>query len=728
MSSPLVSPIQHDFHHDKFDAINDSPRQREIRKIAPMSFGAVLIVLDHWTEEQIRWHLRTMKEVGLNSIKQFMPCPKWPVHVLEEMALEEGLVPWWYGEGGWEPITDELCEKLGIDPNAPIAEVRENPAMLAHQRTVLSKRYGRKKLKLTPEGQAGLHANKKGTVAGDLGVDADLPESAAPAFLEWLKDTYGDIQNLNKAWNMDVQRFISENGSEEFGFRSWEDVSHRYMTTKKEYRRTRDILRFKADLKNLEVKATADFGLERDKHEPHRSGGEMGLFLPFASRGTDMEGIASAMKDSGSFYPSIHLCWHFEETYFEVPRPVYMQASYVVDLNKGGWTAPWESTGGPQQTSGVNAPMFEWVRDEQPGYTVDAGVMTQLLYSYLAAGCKGAGLWAWNTRQAGWEGGEYGLLDRNEKVCDRTIRVGNISKACQTYRDEIWAAHKEPQVGIMLDWDNDALWAALSNFGRRVFKHFPMEARVGASRACIDANVPYEYVTPSNLKEGLAQRYPVIFLTGTLGFNTEIMAELTEYVKQGGRLVMDMPGGGYDQFGRLLRTPAGSDFEQLFGVELSDLQYSGNNVVWEVADEPAFGYTAELIPTTAKVIDTYDNGLPSITENALGEGTAVILGWEAGRAAYLPGNDEWQDLLITHLLGDTDPQFEVEGAPWTFRISAPAADHYFLINEGPAETATFKRVPFAYGECIDVLSGEPIDLAQALPVGKDDGLWIRCAK
>ena len=32
--------------------------------------------------------------------------------------------------------------------------------------------------------------------------------------------------------------------------------------------------------------------------------------------------------------------------------------------------------------------LFPEMADEQPGFTVDAGVMTQLLLSYLAAGCK----------------------------------------------------------------------------------------------------------------------------------------------------------------------------------------------------------------------------------------------------------------------------------------------------------------------------------------------------
>jgi len=79
----------------------------------------------------------------------------------------------------------------------------------------------------------------------------------------------------------------------------------------------------------------------------------MGLFLPFAWRATKMEDLAQTQLHTGSFYPSIHLAWHYGEVRYEVARTVYMQASFAHDLFKGGWSAPWESTGGPQQFTGA---------------------------------------------------------------------------------------------------------------------------------------------------------------------------------------------------------------------------------------------------------------------------------------------------------------------------------------------------------------------------------------
>ena len=75
--TPVSRPQDHNFRVDAWWSRRDCERQRALRKIAPMSFGAVLIARDDMDEELIRWHLKTMKECGFNSIKQFMACTRW---------------------------------------------------------------------------------------------------------------------------------------------------------------------------------------------------------------------------------------------------------------------------------------------------------------------------------------------------------------------------------------------------------------------------------------------------------------------------------------------------------------------------------------------------------------------------------------------------------------------------------------------------------------------------
>ena len=152
---------------------------------------------------------------------------------------------------------------------------------------------------------------------------------------------------------------------------------------------------------------------------------------------------------------------------FEVVRPVFMQAQIAADWAKGIWTATWESTGGPQYFSGGKSPFVAETRDRTAGFTVDAGTIAQLMLSYLAAGFKGFGFWAWNHRTAGWEAGEYALLDRNNQPTVRAVRAGQIGKAACRWSRELWAAHKEPLVGVLADWDNEAIWACMAVGGAR---------------------------------------------------------------------------------------------------------------------------------------------------------------------------------------------------------------------------------------------------------------------
>jgi beta-galactosidase len=79
-----------------------------------------------------------------------------------------------------------------------------------------------------------------------------------------------------------------------------------------------------------------------------------------------------------------------------------------------------------------------------------------------------------------------------------------IAQAAQRLRDELWRAHKEPLVGVLMNWDSDAIWAANSVRNRDLFHHYSMQARVGLSRALINGNIPWEHVAADDLRAGLS--------------------------------------------------------------------------------------------------------------------------------------------------------------------------------------------------------------------------------
>lgn len=720
--SSAPPPAPDPFLRDLYERLHDSPMQRKMKRLHPWPVGVVFIERPGMTLDDIRAHFRLMRELGFDCLKQCELCPGTDWRRVYHLALDEGIIPWWYGEAGWEDPTPERLRALGIPEDIAPAALRSHPVWRERQEAVMRARIDRRD---RPPLLAAAHETDglPGTLKRDqFGV---APE-AAGQFTAWLRARYETLANLQGAWNFAFPMVRSR------PWRSWtalrREVAAFVSEEKQDYRRMADVFRFRADAHLRKVAEMRDRQRAHDADAPVRSGGEMGLFLPFAARSTDMEGIAGLMAEGGSFYPSMHPGWHFEEADFEFARPAYMQASLATDWFKGGWAATWESTGGPQQLSGGKAPFVEEARKSVAGFTIDAGTIQQLMLSWVAGGFRGFGLWCWNARAFGWEAGEYALLNRNQRPCARTIAAGRIGAACRRLRDELWEARKEPLVGVFQDFEADCFYAALAVGGREMYKQWPARARIGAARALINANIPWEHVTARNLRAGLADRYRVIFLPAQLAIDAALLELLHGYVERGGRLVLDAPGAWYGYDGRLLSTADGSPFERLLGCRIADYQYSrSNHVVWQRAGRSLEGFVLELEPTRARVRARFADGRPAATEHALGRGKAIVIGHEAALACWRPGNTWMERLLVEHLLGRLRPGFSCQGAI-AYRLVAPGADHYFLINDGPACRARLSAGPHRYRFWEDPVAQRRLSPGRALALEANSARWIRCAR
>ncbi len=702
-----------------YDHLHDSPLQNKYKLLKPMPVGVVYVQRPNEGEKEMRQHFKLMKTLGFNCLKQIMTCPGWSIEQVSLIALEEGIIPWWYDTAGWEPVSDTLLAKLDLPLNLSIQQIEKDPRMIAYQNEVMKNRILKIQdhLKIMPEDSKTFLSGRSVAFDPEVGVRGFLlTDTGKILFNKWVKARYKNIEELNHAWNQ-YHSDLQASGKTD-AFLSWDDFDRNWEKLRNnEYRHLCDILEFKAEHSLERIRIRAEQFKEFDGNTAFRGGGELGLFLPQAWYGVDLERIANLIKDYGSFYPSIHFAWHFGEVNYELLRPFYMQAALANDYMKGGWVGAWEATGGPQQFSGGKG---------GDGFTVDDKVMTQFIMSQIAAGFKGFGLWCWSSRSAGWEAGEYALLDRNNQVTPRAVQVGKIAKAMRTYKSELWDAHKEPLVGVLTDWNNEAVWAAMSQTGRDEFRDAPIKARIGVSRALINANIPYEYVTVRDVNAGLAMRYKVIYLPAILSISKNLLLKLTTYVNQGGRLVMDLPSAWYDENGALLITGKGSDFEKLFGATLNDFQYSGVNREYKIKGLAINGFTADIGPTVAKTIAAYDNGKTAITENHLGKGTAVLLGYEASTVCFKPGNAAMEQLLVKNTLLNYTSPYSCPGAI-VYRLSSAAADHYFIMNEGPSKKIALKTI-FSYGQAKDAITGEKVLLTGPVEMQANSARWVRVEK
>ena len=153
---------------------------------------------------------------------------------------------------------------------------------------------------------------------------------------------------------------------------------------------------------------------------------------------------------------------------------------------------------------------------------------------------------------------------------------------------------------------------------------------MGASRALINGNIPWEHVTPRQLADGLGARYESIYIPAFISLSDELLDMLIAYVEAGGRVIIDMPSAYLDGYGRTLYTDEGTRFEKLFGTVLNEYGYAEKLIM--PGPSVIFHWKA-LPPNLPRPPPRYWPVIPTKVEpplrKTLGKGTAVILGAEA---------------------------------------------------------------------------------------------------
>jgi beta-galactosidase len=716
----------------KYLGLNNSPMQEKLRNIKPFPVGVVYYQQRGDNLDSAKKEFRIIKDLGFTALKQVQlkspDNPEWFRDSVFHAALDVGIAPWYYGRGGWQAIDQELLDRLGIEiplTDENLSLIEDHPKMMAWQTQLMRKRIARMKEK--PPKPKGM---------GEPGRNNPwMPERLIPSFALWLREEYETIENLKKAWNcgfisqctfstfQEAAKLLQGSGFDQFG--------NGVGKMSKDFRRFRDAMKFQSELIIENYRKTMELYTEWDPLEPERTGGHQ-IFENQAINTWDLEGQAKTASIGGSFYSSIHLCHHFFLVDGEITKPVYIQARIVADMFKGGWAATWESTGGPTFHSGYFPT------------TVDRNKIRQLMVSYIAAGLKGIGFWMWNSRGEGWETGEYALCDIQGKPSERATEAGKISRILQEQRFELWEAMDEPLVGILYSWENEAILGRLSlgayplntqvykTDWDKQFRQYHSQAKIGVSRALMNNHIPIEYLTERDLRAGLVHRYPVIFLPCVMALDEQDFDILFYYVKNGGRIVADMPLFIMDNYGRLNKQKKNSKFEQLFGFQIVDL-FNTFNVPQELEQFSVEGYFGDLKITHAEVLQTFDSGKPAVISSVFGKGTCTVFNFEAGRMVFKPGKEKVETFIAANTVGNIEPPYSVKNAKTSvvFRRTAPLADHFFILNEGNEETIRITSNQYTYKKAEDILDKHELthtgnNVRVNVPAG--NAKWIRCIK
>ena len=253
-------------------------------------------------------------------------------------------------------------------------------------------------------------------------------------------------------------------------------------------------------------------------------------------------------------------------------------------------------------------------------------------YQSIAHGADFVSYFRWRTCPFGTEIYWYGILgydNRNNRRLDEISRIGQEIK----YIREVTGSRYQAKVAILYDYDNE--WDGETDVWHGPVRNF---SHNGWFQGLQNMHVPFDYLTINeNTTIDQLEKYQLI-ITPHLTIVKEHMSKLLKkYVEEGGRLITGARSGYKDQYGQCPMEPMPVGLSDLFGATIDDFTLLRSEDHMRYAswgeDKIEMQWFNDIITPISKecrVMAVYDSdyykGMPAITENRYGKGSAYYFG------------------------------------------------------------------------------------------------------
>lgn len=329
-------------------------------------------------------------------------------------------------------------------------------------------------------------------------------ETTAQAFRAWLKHRYGSLHTLNQVWGTS---FWSQT------YHKWEHIQPpRMMPAFPNPTQLLDWRRFSSDMIQQCMQLEVDILREVTPHLPVNTN-----FLGF-SRHVNQRALAQ-IEDivSIDLYP--------DPASPDAAQDTALQADWARSLKDGqGWIVM-EQAPGQVQWRPVNQPKL-------------SGQMRLLSYSMIARGASGVMFFQWRQSQAGAEKYHSGMLPHTgttSRIWQEIRQLGQELKNLPPLKPTLKA-----RVALVIDWDS---WQALEqdshphNGLRLMDQVYAYHQALWKENIITDIVTSYHDLSP----------YPLVITPSLPLLSETSAANLRQYVKEGGHLVMGYFSGITDQ-------------------------------------------------------------------------------------------------------------------------------------------------------------------------------------
>jgi beta-galactosidase len=354
----------------------------------------------------------------------------------------------------------------------------------------------------------------------------------------------------------------------------------------------------------------------------------------------------------------------------------------------------------------TNAQTIGW--DSRTQYPMYPGQLRLVVYAHLAAGANMVEYWHWHSLHYGQETYWKGVLSHDLEANRTYAEVSRVAGELKRLGPQLVNLHKDNQVAILVSVDS-----------ANALSYMPVSDNVNYMtvlrqmyNALYDLNVETDFVRAGDPN---LSRYKVLLVPPLYSASDAVLQQISEYVKNGGQVVMAFKSGFTDEHSTVrnvmapgpLRAACGFHYQEFTNLpapvrlkpdpyRLGD-QNSGS--VWEEF----------LVPDTAEVLASFDDSywnFAAITRNKYGTGT---LTYEGAFLTDTLQRDVIRDVLQRAGLTGSDQDLASPVKVRHGRNRAVKLLHYYLNFSGKAQV-----ISYPHNDGSDLLTGVAVKQGQTL--------------
>ena len=423
-------------------------------------------------------------------------------------------------------------------------------------------------------------------------------EADRQRFIAWLKQKYGSIHSLNKAWA--TQRWSRR-------LNSFDDVDLPLAEGPGPSERYLDLHRYWSDVTIARLQELDAIRRRNASNLPAISN----LWDTSSRKGFD---YLSSYKSYVSypaegFYPSDPVSGAFGALQIkgDLPTPIWFN-----EFTAGG--------GGFYGTPGRSR-----------------------MYAYLSLilGAQGILAWTFNSHLGGEEQALFGLLDHDDtpswKV-DEFARIASEFRQLATYG---FPRYTHPEVAIAYSFDSfiDSHPNGPSNTTLQYFRPAYTDQVQAAFEPLFRDNIDTAVI---NIGHANLSPYKLVVVPADYLMDAASAKALRDYVTAGGTVLMTAFSAKVDEHGQWFDSPLPGHLTDVFGLETNPFYQANQPLQFELNGVPVetrVHFYEVLQPSTASVLARFTNTAdhtPAVTLNTFGKGHAIYLATESNSSAIAP--------------------------------------------------------------------------------------------